>query len=250
MPALRSGTKDVPWAGLAPGPWYPMSRQLIQSHQLSASSTPSTSCSACSGVTLTAKVFGSPGADPRRDVEIVGDVHADDAVVVGQQLAVEPDLGAIVDPGELQRVVRVPGRRGERRAVPPVLSVEIRRDVVAQIGADVEIGIDAVVLQGLQDGRGHPPDRVPAGVVVAALPTASAPVAGTSRADASFQPWASSTVAGAASRRANDGKSPAPRTSTATQQCDEEERGSPRRGTPIHYEIRPDPVDSPGGRRY
>src|ERR1017187_5069063 len=61
-PAFRSGTKDaLNWEGFFFSPLYPRNFQLIQSNQLSASSTPSTSCINCSGVTLTANAFGEPG---------------------------------------------------------------------------------------------------------------------------------------------------------------------------------------------
>src|SRR5208337_2532024 len=62
MPAFLSGTKEASnKCSLVYLPLYPRYFQLIQSNQLSASSTPSTSCTSRSGVTLTASPFGAPG---------------------------------------------------------------------------------------------------------------------------------------------------------------------------------------------
>ena len=61
----------------------------------------------------------------------------------------------------------MPAGACERRAVPPVLFVEVLRHLVEQIVAEVEIRKYAVFLEGLQDGRRHSTDRMPAGVLVA-----------------------------------------------------------------------------------
>ncbi len=109
-----------------------------------------------------ARVFGSPGRIQSRHVELVGVVHADDLSVVRDQVAVEPDLGAVVDAGQLQQVGGVACGRLERRAVPPVLLVEVLRHLVEQVLAVVEVRVGAVVLQRLEDGGGHVADGVPA----------------------------------------------------------------------------------------
>ena len=106
---------------------------------------------------------------PSGDIEFVGGVHADDLVVARDQVAVQPDLGAVVDAGKLQHVRRVAGRCGECGAVPPVLLVEVLRDLVEQIGSVVEVRVGAVLLQGLQNGRRHSRDRMPAGCLVVRL---------------------------------------------------------------------------------
>ena len=104
--------------------------------------------------------------DPRGDVELVVVVHPDDLAVVGDAVAVEPDVGAVVDAGEVQQVGLLAGRRGERGPVPPVLLVEVLGDLGEQVLAVVQVGVDAVVLQRLQHGGRHPAHRMPGGVVV------------------------------------------------------------------------------------
>jgi hypothetical protein len=40
-------------------------------------------------------------------------------------MPVEPDLGAVVDAGEIQCVGGVPGRGGETGAIPPILFPQV-----------------------------------------------------------------------------------------------------------------------------
>src|SRR5580704_15629549 len=51
-----------------------------------------------------------PRLDPLRRVEFVRVVHADYALTVRDQLAIQPNLGTIVNAGELQRIDRMCGR--------------------------------------------------------------------------------------------------------------------------------------------
>ena len=78
--------------------------------------------------------------DPPRHVQIVIDVHPDDLAVVGDPLAVEPDVGAVVDSGEIQPVRREPGGSRKRGAIPPVLLVELGDAL--HVRAVVQVGVD------------------------------------------------------------------------------------------------------------
>ena len=151
--------------------------------------------------------------DPLRYIEFVRVVHADDPLVVGNQVTVQPDLGAIVDSGELQRIRRVARGRVERGAIPPVLLVEVLRDFIEQIRTEVEVRVcarrtcrvcrtvDGIRLIACQ------PESLNSGR------DSAAPSAGRSLADASFQPCASSISPGGGPGRAKSGKSAAHTTS-------------------------------------
>jgi hypothetical protein len=109
---------------------------------------------------------GPTGVDPRRHIEFVGVVHADDPVAAGDEVAVQPDLGTIADTGKLQHVAGVTCWGAECGAVPPILLPQIWWHAVAKVGTDVQVGKGAVALQGLQDGRRHPADRMPTRVLI------------------------------------------------------------------------------------
>ena len=102
------------------------------------------------------------GPDPVGHVELMGVVHAHDLCVSCDLVAVQPDLGTVIDTRQLEQVGGMARGRLERRAVPPVLHVQILRYLVPQVLAEIEIGVGAVVLQHLEDGRGHTADGVPA----------------------------------------------------------------------------------------
>ena len=99
------------------------------------------------------------------DVELVDPERADDLIVRGQPLAVEPDVGRVVEARKLQ-TRGLPGLalgHDELRAVPPWAFELLGVDVV-EVGPDVKIGVEPV-----GDHRRHRCRRhgggVPAGCV-------------------------------------------------------------------------------------
>ena len=113
----------------------------------------------CEGVRFTR-------SNPRRHVELVSDVHADNLLVVRDQVAVQPDFAAVIDSREIQEVGRAVGGRGERGAVPPILLVEVLGHFVAKVHPGIQLRVETVLPEDLEDGRRHAVDLVPGGGVV------------------------------------------------------------------------------------
>ena len=109
---------------------------------------------------------GTAWLDPRGHVEFVIDVHADDLPGPGDEVAVQPHLGPIVDPGKVQLVGAVAAGRVERGAVPPVLQIQILRDAVEHVRAVVRIRDGAVGPECLEHRRGHRVHLVPVDIAV------------------------------------------------------------------------------------
>ena len=105
--------------------------------------------------------IGLPRPNPRRRVDVVVDVHPDDLLGVGDEVAVEPDLGAIVDAGKVQLIRAVAGGGVERRAVPPVLLPEVLGHLLQKVLAVVQVRVGPVVLERLKNRGGHATDVVP-----------------------------------------------------------------------------------------
>ena len=104
--------------------------------------------------------------DPLRHIELVSGIHADDLLVVRHLLPVDPDFGAVVNSRELESVVRETSRRSEYSAIPPVLLVQILRDLLEHVLADIQVGVDTILLQDLENSCGHATDRMPLPVLV------------------------------------------------------------------------------------
>src|SRR5271165_924703 len=81
-------------------------------------------------------------------------------------MPVDPDFGAVVDTRELESVGRETSRRSEYSAIPPVLLVQILRDVLQHVLANIQVGIHTILLQYLKNSRGHAMDRVPLTILI------------------------------------------------------------------------------------
>jgi hypothetical protein len=101
-----------------------------------------------------------------RNVELVDAEGADDKFSCGQLLAVEPDIGRVVDAGKLQssNLSGVFGRDLELGPIPP-RTPELSGVDVFEVGAEVEIGVETVGHQSRHRGRWHRA-RVPAARVI------------------------------------------------------------------------------------
>jgi len=115
---------------------------------------------------LDGECISLPELHPLSGVYFVRDVHADDMLAVGNQMAVQPNLGAVVDPREFEQIDSVVRRRFECRPVPPILLLEILRYGLGHVLPNVEVGIDAVFLKDFQNRGGQPTDLFPIRVLI------------------------------------------------------------------------------------
>src|SRR5208337_613890 len=90
-------------------------------------------------------------------------------LIVRDLLSVDPNLRAVVDSWKFERVGGVASRRGEYGPIPPVLLVQILRNLLQHVHADIKVGVDTILLQYLENRRGHAMDRMPRLVPVIGL---------------------------------------------------------------------------------
>ena len=96
------------------------------------------------------------------DIQLRCHIHAHDLMIVRKLLAVQPDFRPVIDARKIQPIIFAARGRVKAGAVPPILLVEILRHIFDEIFADIEIGIDAILLQNFQHRGGDMPHRIPA----------------------------------------------------------------------------------------
>ena len=104
IPALRSATKELPLTGFLFGP---LVAEVVPVDPVEPAVGEFDAVDVLQGPLrgdLDGERVGTSRLDPPGDVEVVVDVHAHDLIGVGHQVTVQPDLGAVVDAGEVQLV--------------------------------------------------------------------------------------------------------------------------------------------------